>query len=123
MSLPLVPATDPPAAVDREGVQSKHRARQFVTKLCVSDCKSNFQLATCLYDNGSEVNLRSDSFLPDERVFDLPHLVTLEGVLDTLSQMDNAVVINQPIWSLSTFGMPAKWRKLSLRMTTSVVPK
>ena len=60
------------------GVKSKHRARQFVTKLWVSDCKGNFHLATCLRDNGSEVNLQSNSFLPDDCVFDSPHTVTLE---------------------------------------------
>ena len=62
------------------GVQSKHRAPQFITKLWVSDCKGHFHLATCWFDNGSEVNLQSNSFLPDDRVFDLPHPVTLEGV-------------------------------------------
>ena len=36
------------------GVHSKHGARQFVTKLWVSDCKGNFHLATCLCDNASE---------------------------------------------------------------------
>ena len=66
--------------MDEVGVQSKHRARQFVTKLWVSDCKGNFHLATCLCDNGSEVNLQSNSFLPDDCVFDSPHPVTLEGV-------------------------------------------
>ena len=62
------------------GVQSKHRARQFVTKMWVSDCKGNFHLATCLCDNGSEVNLQSNSFLPDDCVIDSLYLVTLEGV-------------------------------------------
>ena len=33
VSFPLDPVTDPAAAVDKVGVQSKHRARQFVTKL------------------------------------------------------------------------------------------
>ena len=66
--------------MDEVGVQSKHRARQFVTKLWVSDRKGNFHLATCLCDNGSEVNLQSNSFLPDDCVFELPHPVTLEGV-------------------------------------------
>ena len=66
--------------MDEVGVQSKHRARQFVTKLWVSDCKGNFHLATCLCDNGSEVNLQSNSFLPDDCVFESPHPVTLEGV-------------------------------------------
>ena len=66
--------------MDGVGVQSKHRARQFVTKLWVSDCKDYFHLATCLCDNGSEVNLQSNSFLPDDCVFDSPHPVTLEGV-------------------------------------------
>ena len=66
--------------MDEVGVQSKHRARQFVTKLWVSDRKANFHLATCLCDNGSEVNLQSNSFLPDDCLFDSPHPVTLEGV-------------------------------------------
>ena len=80
VSLALDPATAPPAAVDELGVQSKNRAEQFVTNLLVSDCKGNFRLATCLCDNGSEVNLPSNSFLPDDCVFDSPHAVTLEGV-------------------------------------------
>ena len=66
--------------MDEVGVQSKHRARQFVTKLWVSDCKGNFHLATCLCDNGSEVNLQSNSFLPEDCMFDSPHPVTLDGV-------------------------------------------
>ena len=41
--------------------------------------------------------------------------------LDILSQVGNAVVIYQPIWSLKTFGRSKKWKKLSLRMTTSIV--
>ena len=41
--------------------------------------------------------------------------------LDTLSQVGNAVVIYQPIWSLKTFGRSKMWKKLSLRMTTSTV--
>ena len=66
--------------MDEVGVQSKHRAQQFVTKLRVSDCKGNFHLATCLCDNGSEVNLQSKSFLPNDCVFYSPHPVTMEGV-------------------------------------------
>ena len=42
--------------------------------------------------------------------------------LDILSQVGNAVVIYQLIWSLKTFGKSAMWRKLFLRMTTSIVP-
>ena len=80
VSFPLDPATDPSAAVDEVGVQCKHRARQFVTKLWVSDCKGNFHLTTCLCDNGSEVNLQINSFLPDNCVIDSPPPVTLEGV-------------------------------------------
>ena len=38
--------------VDEVGVQSKHRARQFVTKMWVSDRKGNFHLATCLWIRG-----------------------------------------------------------------------
>ena len=41
--------------------------------------------------------------------------------LDILSQVGNAVVIYQPIWSLKTFGRSKMWMKLSLRMTTSIV--
>ena len=66
--------------MDEVGVQSKHKARQFVTKLWVSDRKGNFHLATCLCDNGSEVNLQSNSFLPDDCVGDSLYPVTLEGV-------------------------------------------
>ena len=72
--------------MDRVGVQSKHRARQFVTNLWVSDGKGNFHLATCLCDNGSGVNLQCNSFLPDDCGFDSQHPVTLEGVAgDSLS--------------------------------------
>ena len=42
VSSPLDPAADPSVTVDEVGVQSKHRARQFVTKLWVSDCKGKF---------------------------------------------------------------------------------
>ena len=41
--------------------------------------------------------------------------------LDILSQVGNAVVIYQLIWSLKTFGRSKMWKKLSLRMTTSIV--
>ena len=41
--------------------------------------------------------------------------------LDILSQVGNAVVIYQLIWSLKTFGKSKMWKKLSLRMTTSIV--
>ena len=109
--------------MDQVGVQSRHRAQQFVTKLWVSDCKGNFHLATCLCDNGSEVNRQSNSFLPNDCLFDSPHPVTLERFLDTLSQAEDAVVIYQPIWLLRLFGMPAKLKTLSLSMTTSIVPK
>ena len=108
--------------MDEVGVQSKHRARQFVTKLWVSDCKGNFHLATCLCDNGSEVNLQSNSFLPDDCLQDSLYPVTLEGVSENLSQVGNAVVIYLLIWSLKTFGKKVMWRKLSLRKTTSIVP-
>ena len=109
--------------MDGVGVQSKQRARRFVTKLWVSDCKDNFHPATCLCDNGSDVNLQSKSFLTNDCVFDSSHSATLEGFLDTLSEADNAVVMYQPIWSLRTFRMPSKLKKLSLRMTTSILPK
>ena len=62
---------------------------------------------------------------PTSSVACLIRLISLpwREFLDTLSQAFNAVVIYQPIWSLRTFGMPAKLEKLSLRMTTSIVPK
>ena len=66
--------------MDHVGVQSKHRTRQCVTKLWVTDIKGNLPLATCFCDNGSEVNLQSTSFLPDDCVFDSIWPVTLEGV-------------------------------------------
>ena len=49
-------------------------------------------------------------------------LLPSKEFLDTLSQVGNAVVIYQLIWSLRTFGKMAMWRKLSLRMTGSIVP-
>ena len=103
--------------VDEVGVQSKHRARQFVTKMWVSDRKGNFHLATCLCDNGSEVNLQSNSFLPDDCVFDSPLPVTLEGV----SGHSLAGLATRLLY-IHSFGKKAMWRKLSLRMTTSIVP-
>ena len=42
--------------------------------------------------------------------------------LDILSQVGNAVVIYPLIWSLKTFGRSKMWKKLSLRMTTFIVP-
>ena len=60
------------------GVPNKHRARQFMCRLW--DKKGNKHLATCLCDNGSEVNLQSKNFLPDECVDTSPHPVNLEGV-------------------------------------------
>ena len=79
VSLPLDPATDPPAAVAEVGVQSKHKAQQFVTTLWVPDGEGNFHLATCLGDNGSEINLQSNSFLPHHCVFYSPHLERVSG--------------------------------------------
>ena len=108
--------------MDEVGVQSKHRARQFVTKLWVSDCKGNFHLATCLCDNGSEVNFQSNFFCLTTACLIRLILLPLREFLDILSQVGNAVVIYQLIWSLKTFGKMAMWRKLSLRMTTSLVP-
>ena len=40
------------------GVPNKYRARQFICRLWVTDKKGNKHLATCLCDNGSEVNLQ-----------------------------------------------------------------
>ena len=62
------------------GVPNKYRARQFICHLWVSDKKGNKHLATCLCDNGSEVNLQSEKILPHECVDTLPHPVNLEGV-------------------------------------------
>ena len=61
-------------------VGSRFRARQFVTKLWVEDAQGKFHLANCLVDNGSEVNLQSKSFLPDDLVEESRDPVTLEGV-------------------------------------------
>ena len=62
------------------GVPNKYRARQFICRRWVTDKKENKHLATCLYDNGSEVNLQSETFLPDECVDTLLHPVNLEGI-------------------------------------------
>ena len=62
------------------GVPNKYRARQFICCLWVTDNKENKNLATCLCDNGSEVNLQSERFLPDECVDTSPQPVNLEGV-------------------------------------------
>ena len=80
VALPEDPATDPPDAVDGVGIESEDRARQFAIKPWVSNWKGNFHLATCLSDNGSEVNLESDSFLPDVCAFDSLNPGTLENV-------------------------------------------
>ena len=66
--------------MDEAGVQSKHGAQQFVTKLWVCDCKGNFHLTTRLCDNGAEVDSQSNSFLPDNCVFDSPHPARLQGI-------------------------------------------
>ena len=76
----------PPAEGDGDrniteiGVPNKYRARQFICRLWVTDKKGNKHLATCLCDNGSEVKLESQTFLPDECVDTPPHPVILEGV-------------------------------------------
>ena len=62
------------------GVPNKYRARQFICRLWVIDEKGNKHLATCLCDNGSEVNLQPEKFLPDECVDTSLHPVNLEGV-------------------------------------------
>ena len=59
---------------------NKYRARQFICRLWVTDKKGNKHLATCLCDNGSEVNLQSEKFLPDECVDTSPHPVNLKDV-------------------------------------------
>ena len=108
--------------MDEVGVQSKHRARQFVTKLWVSDCKGNFHLATCLCDNGSEVNLQSNSFLPDDCVFESPHPVTLEGVSGhSLAGGQRGCYISTHLVAQDV-GKKVMWKKLSLMMITSIVP-
>ena len=76
----------PPVEMDGDrnvveiGVPNKYRARQFICRLWVTDKKWNKHLATCLCDNGSEVNLQSEIFLPDECVDISLHPVNLEGV-------------------------------------------
>ena len=45
-------------------VPNKYRARQFICRLWGTDKKGNKHLATCLCDNGSEVNLQSETFCP-----------------------------------------------------------
>ena len=62
------------------GVPNKYRARQFICRLWVTDKKGNKHLARCLCDNGSEVNLQSEQFLPDECVDTSPHPGNFEGV-------------------------------------------
>ena len=62
------------------GVPNKYRALRFICRLWVPDKKGNKHLATCLCDNGSEVNLQSEKYLPDECVDTSPHPVNLEGV-------------------------------------------
>ena len=52
----------------------------FICRLWVTDKKGNKHLATCLCDNGSEVNLQSENLLPDECVDTSLHPVNLEGV-------------------------------------------
>ena len=61
-------------------VPNKYRARQFICRLWVTDKKGNKHLATCLCDNGSEVNLQSEKLLPEECVDASLHPVNLEGV-------------------------------------------
>ena len=61
-------------------VPNKYRARQFICCLWATDKKKNKHLATCLCDNGREVNPQSDKCLPDECVDTSPHPVNLEGV-------------------------------------------
>ena len=68
--------------VEKIGVPNKYRARQFICRLWVTDKKGNKHLATCLCDNGSEVNLHSKKLLPDECVDVSLHPVNLEGVSD-----------------------------------------
>ena len=76
----------PPVEADEDrnvteiGVPNKYRARQFICRLWFTNKKGNKHLATCLYDNGSEVNLQSEKLLPDECMDTSPHPVNLEGV-------------------------------------------
>ena len=62
------------------GVPNKYRAHRLICRFRVTDKKGNKHLATCLCYNGSEVNLQSEKFLPDECVGTLPHPVNLEDV-------------------------------------------
>ena len=66
--------------VEEIGVPNKYRAGQFICRLWVTDKKGNKHLATCLCDTGGEVNLQSETFLPDECVDTSLHPVNLEGV-------------------------------------------
>ena len=77
---PLSIEADGDGNVTEIGVPNKYQARQFLCRLWVTDKKGNNHLATCLCDNGNEVNLQSETFLPDECVDTLPHPVNLEGV-------------------------------------------
>ena len=83
--------------MDEVGVQSKHRARQFVTTLWVSDCKGNFHLATCLCDKGSEVNLQSNAFLPDDCV-----VPVASSLLPSREFLDNSLAGGQLGCNIST---------------------
>ena len=62
------------------GVPNKNRACQFICRLWVTDKKGNKHLATCLCDNGNEVNLQSERFLRNECVDLSSHPVNFEGV-------------------------------------------
>ena len=62
------------------GVPNKYRARHFICGLWVTDKKENNHPATCLCDNGSQVNLQSERLLAEEHLDISPHPVPLEGV-------------------------------------------
>ena len=77
---PLPVEADGDRNVVEIGVANKYRAPPFICRLWVTDKKGNKHLATCLCDNGSEVNLQLEKFLPDECVDTSLHPVDLEGV-------------------------------------------
>ena len=73
-------------------------------RLLVTDRKENKHLATCSCHNGSEVNLQSEQFPPDECVDTSPHPANLEGVLGHTLPVGNtgsflkAHMVAQDIW-------------------------
>ena len=119
---PLDPAVGPPSCFSRQGGCT-------VQAQALSVCHQTVdlwlqRLDTCLCDNGSEINVRSDSFLPDNCVFDSPYPGTLEqSPGPSLSGGQRGCYISTYLVGREVLGMPANGRKLSLKITTSIVPK